>query len=107
MCDFWLFLKKNDRVNPIENVKIMRYIVSGFGFGFRVQKFSNRVSGSGSTFRVRVRVSGSKIFKPGFGFGSGFKIDTVTVGFFFSKQHEITTFKTIRKITKYMKNAPK
>ena len=41
---------------------------SGSGSGFRVQKFFNRVSGSGLTFRVRVPGSGFgfKNFQTGF-----------------------------------------
>ena len=46
MLDFWLFLKKNNMVIPIENVQL------GSGLTFRV-------SGSGLTFRVRVPGSGS------------------------------------------------
>ena len=77
MFDFLLFSKKDDSANPIENVKILCKIlnrVSG-------SKSFKSVSGSGSTFRVRVRVPGSKIFKSGFGFGFDFSGSGTGFGF--------------------------
>ena len=62
MFDFLLFSKKNDSANPIENVKILCKIlnrVSG-------SKIFKSVSGSGSTFRVRVPGFGFKNFPIGF-----------------------------------------
>ena len=57
MFDFWLFLKKNDRANPIENVKILckilnRVSVPGFGFkNFQTVGFGFDFSGSGSNLK--------------------------------------------------------